>query len=116
MQAADFLVTKAGPSTIAEAINASLPMILYGRLPGQEEGNVSFVVEHGLGVWAPGPSRAAAAVAYWLEEPEKRNEAAAACRRIARPDAADAVATILATLLSRLPHLPPAILAAGAHR
>jgi 1,2-diacylglycerol 3-beta-galactosyltransferase len=114
MQAADLLVTKAGPSTIAEAINSSLPMILYGRLPGQEDGNVSFVVEHGLGVWAPGPSRAAEAAARWLDEPEKRNEAAAACRRIARPDAAGSVASILATFLSRLPHLPPAPLAAGA--
>jgi 1,2-diacylglycerol 3-beta-galactosyltransferase len=116
MQAADLLITKAGPSTIAEAINASLPMILYSRLPGQEDGNVAFVVEHGLGVWAPGPRRTAAAAARYLDMPEERNEAAAACRRIARPDAAVSVATTLATLLSRLPHLPPAPLAAGAHR
>jgi 1,2-diacylglycerol 3-beta-galactosyltransferase len=114
MQAADLLITKAGPSTIAEAINASLPMVLFGRLPGQEEGNVSFVVEQGIGVWAPGPIRTAAAAAEWLAEPAKRNGAAAACRRIARPDAADTVASILAAFLSRLSHLPHAPLPAGA--
>jgi len=106
MQAASLLVTKAGPSTIAEAMNAGLPMILYGRLPGQEDGNVDFVVENGLGMWAPGSRRTAAAVADWLSHPQKQNEAAAACRRTARPDAADTVASVLATYLSRVPRLP----------
>jgi len=106
MQAASLLVTKAGPSTIAEAMNAGLPMILYGRLPGQEDGNVDFVVENGLGMWAPGSRRTAAAVADWLSHPQKQNEAAAACRRTARPDAADTVASVLVTYLSRVLRLP----------
>jgi 1,2-diacylglycerol 3-beta-galactosyltransferase len=114
MQAADILVTKAGPSTIAEAMNAGLPMILYSRLPGQEDGNVAFVVENGLGVWAPGPRRTAAAVAEWLARPQRRNEAATACRRLARPDAADTVALVLAGYLSRSPRLSVAPLPAGA--
>ena len=36
MAAADLLVTKAGGMTLAEAIAAELPMLLYGSLPGQE--------------------------------------------------------------------------------
>jgi 1,2-diacylglycerol 3-beta-galactosyltransferase len=103
MRAADILVTKAGPSTIAEAMNASLPMILYSRLPGQEDGNVSFAVANGLGVWSPGPRATADAVVRWLSHPEERKRAAAACRRAARPDAADTVASVLSTCLSRLP-------------
>ncbi len=43
MRAADVIVTKAGPGTIAEALNAELPIILYAKLPGQEDGNVDFV-------------------------------------------------------------------------
>jgi 1,2-diacylglycerol 3-beta-galactosyltransferase len=105
MQAASMLVTKAGPSTIAEAMNAGLPMILYSRLPGQEDGNVAFVVKQGVGVWAPGPRRAAAAVADWLSHPQKRNQAAAACRRSARPDAANTVASVLAQTLSSFPRV-----------
>ena len=58
MQAATILVTKAGPSTIAEAANAGLPLVLYSCLPGQEEGNVEYVVTGGLGRWAPGPAQA----------------------------------------------------------
>ena len=53
MAAADVLLTKAGPGTVTEALNAGLPMILYGRLPGQEDGNVKLVTDAGAGVWAP---------------------------------------------------------------
>jgi 1,2-diacylglycerol 3-beta-galactosyltransferase len=100
MRAADILVTKAGPGTISEALNAGLPMVLYSRLPGQEEGNVQYVEDEGAGVWAPGPRNAAQAVAHWLESPEELARYAEACRRIARPtaavDAAEAVWQVLA--------------------
>ena len=49
MRAADIIVTKAGPGTIAEALNANLPIILYAKLPGQEDGNVTFVESEGAG-------------------------------------------------------------------
>jgi 1,2-diacylglycerol 3-beta-galactosyltransferase len=99
MQAADLLVTKAGPGTITEAINAGLPMVLYGRLPGQEDGNVSYVVGQGAGTWAPGASRTAASVHAWLGDPRALQQAAAACRRIARPTAAMEIARMIATRL-----------------
>jgi 1,2-diacylglycerol 3-beta-galactosyltransferase len=88
MRAATLLVTKAGPGTITEAVNAGLPMVLVDRLPGQEDGNVAYVVNHGMGEWAPGPQRAAAAVASYLSQPEKIRTASQTCLRIARPDAA----------------------------
>lgn len=45
MGAVDTLVTKAGPGTIAEATIRGLPVMLSGFLPGQEEGNVPYVVD-----------------------------------------------------------------------
>jgi 1,2-diacylglycerol 3-beta-galactosyltransferase len=94
MQAATILVTKAGAATAVEALNAGLPMVLYTRVPGQEDGNVQYVVDEGLGVWAPGPDRAADAVVGWLENPGDLSRAAAACRRLAYPGAAQNVAAI----------------------
>ena len=41
MTAADIIVTKAGPGTIAEAMIKGLPVLLTSFLPGQEEGNVT---------------------------------------------------------------------------
>lgn len=92
MRAATLLVTKAGPGTITEALNAGLPMVLFSRLPGQEDGNVDYVVSRGAAQWAPGPRRAVRAVKHWLDHPQELLEAAAACRRLARPEAAADVA------------------------
>jgi 1,2-diacylglycerol 3-beta-galactosyltransferase len=98
MQAADILVTKAGPGTISEAFNAGLPIILYSRLPGQEDGNVLYTVEEGAGVWAPSPDLVVAAARNWVMHPEHRQVAADACRRIARPQASREIARHLAAL------------------
>jgi 1,2-diacylglycerol 3-beta-galactosyltransferase len=55
MRAADVIVTKAGPGTICEALSCELPIILSGYVPGQEEGNVTFVTENDVGVLAMDP-------------------------------------------------------------
>nr|MBN1230167.1 galactosyldiacylglycerol synthase [Anaerolineae bacterium] len=66
MHAADFILCKAGGLIVSEALACGLPLILYEALPGQEAGNVSYVLENGAGVWAPGPVKALSAVYSWL--------------------------------------------------
>jgi 1,2-diacylglycerol 3-beta-galactosyltransferase len=95
MKAADILVTKAGPGTITEALVSGLPMILYSRIPGQEDGNVRYVVEEGAGRWAPGAEKTAKAVRRWIIHPSFKESAAAACTRIARPRAAYDIAELI---------------------
>lgn len=95
MRAVDILVTKAGPGTISEALIAGLPMILYSRLPGQEDGNVSYVISEGAGVWAPRSEQIVTTLQNWLSHPDRLSTAAAACRRLARPLAARQIANIL---------------------
>jgi 1,2-diacylglycerol 3-beta-galactosyltransferase len=101
MRAADILVTKAGPGTICEAFIAGLPIILYSKMPGQEDGNVTYVVQEGAGIWAPDPKQVADAVCHWFNEPAAREKAAANCMRVARPTAAREIARILANAASR---------------
>ena len=50
MRAADLLVAKAGPNVLCEAFVCGLPLVLYSAVRGQEEGNVTYVVEHRAGV------------------------------------------------------------------
>src|SRR5512134_2603408 len=95
MRAADFIVTKAGPGTIAEALNAQLPIILYSKLPGQEDGNVTFVKEEGAGVWAPTPQEVVRALTRWISRPEECKQVIENCRRSGRPEAARTIARII---------------------
>jgi 1,2-diacylglycerol 3-beta-galactosyltransferase len=99
MRAADFIVTKAGPGTIAEALNAQLPIILYSKLPGQEDGNVTFVQQEGAGVWAPTPPEVVRTLTRWISRPAERQKAIENCRRAGRPEAARMIAHVIGETL-----------------
>jgi len=95
MYAADAIVTKAGPGTIAEALAASLPIILYAKLPGQEDGNVTYVENRGVGVWAPDPLKVVRTLTRWISRPSEREKVVENCRSAARPDASRIIARAL---------------------
>lgn len=101
MHAADAVLTKGGPQTIAEALAAGRPVLVSHVLRGQEEGNERFVEEHRVGAYVPTAGRLAAALQRLVADPEhyaclQRN----ACR-LARPGAADAVAAWVVALAGR---------------
>lgn len=88
MHASDCLVTKAGPGTIAEAFVCSLPILLSGFIPGQEEGNIAYVLDHGAGAFEREPERIAAQVARWFGKASaQRQKMARSAHALARPQA-----------------------------
>ena len=88
LAATDIIVTKAGPATISEACIAGLPLILYDAIPGQETGNVAWVIEHDVGVFTPDPHEIGATLGAWLAEgPSGLNRRAQRSRAQARPNA-----------------------------
>ena len=88
MAACDCIVTKAGPGTIAEALISGLPIVLSGFIPGQEEGNIPYVVEQGVGEFTTDPATIAGIVARWFG-PERERLAAMAlkARSLGHPQA-----------------------------
>ena len=99
MRASNYIVTKAGPGSIAEALNAHLPIILYSKLPGQEDGNVTFVEDEGAGVWAPKPQDVVRALTRWISHPQERKKTIENCRRASNPEAARIVARTIGRML-----------------
>lgn len=57
MAESDLIITKAGPGTIAEAMAMNLPIIITSWLPGQEEGNVEYVVRENVGRVSKDPQK-----------------------------------------------------------
>ena len=96
MLCADLLVTKAGGLIISEGLAAGLPIFLINYLPGQEEGNVRFLVDHQAGAIATSPGVLARLVDTWLgQNPEISQAIAANARRCGHPDAALVIADSL---------------------
>mmetsp|Transcript_23217 Transcript_23217/g.37269 ORF Transcript_23217/g.37269 Transcript_23217/m.37269 type:complete len:711 (-) Transcript_23217:228-2360(-) len=88
MVTSDILVTKAGPGTIAEACCCEKPILVFDYLPGQEEGNVSFVVDMGMGEHETVASSVAHRCLSWLKDPAKMAEFKKAAKEQAQPTSA----------------------------
>ena len=99
MQACDLLITKAGPGTIAEALCSRVPLLLTSHLPGQERGNVDFVVDTGAGRYVPRTGDMVSAVRE-LSAPGSPSLAAMrdVLRHAARPQATAQIAELVVRL------------------
>lgn len=98
MQAADCVITKAGPSTISEALVSGLPLIITSAIPGQEEANVDYVIRSGAGIYTPRPEKAVAALRELIASPEALEQMRKAAWQLAHPQAAEKAARLIASL------------------
>lgn len=87
MAESDMIITKAGPGTIAEALAMNLPIIVTSWLPGQEEGNVEFVVRENVGRVSRDPKRVVELVNE-LRETAEFEEMKKSIKKVSRPEAA----------------------------
>lgn len=91
MGRSDLIITKAGPGTIAEALAKNLPIIITSWLPGQEEGNVDYVVKEKVGKVSKDPKKVVDLVNRIRTNGEyeamKKN-----IKRVSKPDAALGIA------------------------
>jgi len=101
MKAADLIITKAGPGTIVEALNSHLPLMIYSKLSGQEDGNVSYVTDNSAGVWQPKISEMANTVQDILANPSTLENMAKATTKIAQPGASAQIAKVISTYLKK---------------
>ena len=94
MVGADLLISKAGPGTIAEAAALGLPVLLTSYLPGQEEGNIDFVLKNEFGAYVSdsNPDGVARQCSTWLRDEEKLAEMSKKATEAGVPNAAQEIA------------------------
>jgi 1,2-diacylglycerol 3-beta-galactosyltransferase len=97
MVASDILVSKAGPGTIAEAAAVGLPVLMTSFLPGQEEGNVDFVVNQGFGDFQDDKNSEAVAskVCHWLQDSKRLNDMSCKAHKASSPRAAEDIVRVI---------------------
>ncbi len=98
MGIADILITKAGAATVAEGFIAGLPLLINDAVPGQEDGNVTYVVKHGAGAWCPSPAIVLSELHRLLANPATLTAMRQASLRLARPDAAIEIARAITAM------------------
>jgi len=100
MAASDLAVSKSGGLTTSECLAMGLPMLVFNPIPGQEERNAIYLLEHGAGLWARTPAQMLFKVKALLDDPKRLADMQEAARRIARPRAAFDIAERLMGLAS----------------
>ena len=99
---ADVLVTKAGPGSICEGFVAGLPILMYDAVPGQETGNIDYVVSRGAGAWCPSPQKVLDQLTQWLRSPDILQQLHRASAALAQPDSALRIAEIISRFATPL--------------
>jgi 1,2-diacylglycerol 3-beta-galactosyltransferase len=107
MHAADCVVTKAGPGTIAEAAIRGLPTMLSSYLPGQEYGNIAFVVDNGFGGYNRSPKGIAETVCSWCKDEALLESMSERALAVAHSDATLKIAEDVLLLADASKDLPP---------
>jgi processive 1,2-diacylglycerol beta-glucosyltransferase len=92
MSAADLMIGKPGGLTTSESLIKGLGWVVVNPIPGQEEKNAIYLLEHGAGVWCDNLHTLAFKVRAVLEEPGRLDAMRKNSARLARPGAADDVA------------------------
>jgi 1,2-diacylglycerol 3-beta-galactosyltransferase len=105
MGACDIIITKAGPGTISEALICGLPLVLNAYVPCQEEGNIPYVTDNGVGVFETKPKKVAMIIKEWLKDDgEKLKILASKAKGLGKPDSLFQIVRDLSTMI--LPSSP----------
>ena len=87
MAASDLVISKPGGLTTSECLALGKPMILVDPIPGQEERNATYLLEHGAGMLAYDEIGVVYKLDKILSQPGKLAAMQDAARRIGRPNA-----------------------------
>jgi processive 1,2-diacylglycerol beta-glucosyltransferase len=91
MGAADVAISKPGGLTTSECLALGLPMIVFAPIPGQEERNCDYLLEHGAALKAVDATALEYRVRQLAADPSQLVAMRANARRLGTPKAARAV-------------------------
>jgi len=95
MAVSDLMITKAGGISVTEALNARLPMVLFGSIPGQETWNEEFLKEAGAAIKVESVKEIPGVVDKIFSSEEVYNTLKSSIDKVRRPYAAEEIAKIV---------------------
>lgn len=101
MATADFLISKAGGLTCAEALASGLPIFIVNPLPGQEERNTEFLTSCGVAVKINKGIDLPGIIDEVLAEPERMEKMRESAFKLGRPQAAMNIVALMEKYLLR---------------
>lgn len=101
MHASDLLITKPGGLTVSEALACNIPLAVFDAIPGQEEDNANFLMNHHMGVRLDDHTDTAQTIAMLLEDDEELESMREACQRFDKSKSAQNIFMLMQQLYER---------------
>lgn len=99
MQAADIIITKPGGLTITEALASNIPMAIFDAIPGQEEENADFLINHNMAIKLEKGQSCDSLIEELLINKEKLNNMKEACRSFDKNDSSKNICALINELV-----------------
>ncbi len=99
MQAADMIITKPGGLTITEALASNIPMAIFDAIPGQEEENADFLINHNMAIKLEKGQSCDNLIEELLINKEKLNDMKEACRSFDKNDSSKNICALINELV-----------------
>ncbi|MCX7919841.1 MAG: hypothetical protein N3A72_09610 [bacterium] len=100
LDAVDLVVTKAGGLSISEILAKGLPMLIVDPIPGQEEKNTAYIVQHHAGIAVKNISDIPHLLLDLLNNTTRRKELQQNAKLLAKPNAAFDIVNDIAELVA----------------
>lgn len=95
MNIADIVITKPGGLTITESLVSNLPIIIINPIPGQEEENAEFLVNHGAAIWIQKSDNIARKLKTLSRNPDEVERMAQKSKELAKPHSTKEICDLL---------------------
>lgn len=96
MSASDLIITKPGGLSCAELLAKERPVVIFDPIPGQEQRNCEYLLQHGAGIRLYDPSDAPYLISKLLNDKSRFREMEKNAAKISKPNAAfDIIENIL---------------------
>jgi len=99
MNLADVLITKPGGLTVSEALAANLPLITFDAIPGQEEANAKFLLNHGMSISIGRGDNCSEVIEALLKDENKLKEIKENCMKFDKSNSASELLELIRRLI-----------------
>lgn len=100
MDISDLLITKPGGMTVSEALVKGLPIFIISPIPGQEEGNASFLIRNGVASRVDSSSQLIEVLSRVANDPITLNTMRESSKYLGKPDSSYDIAALLDKLVN----------------
>lgn len=101
MQASDMIITKPGGLTITEALACNIPMAIFNAIPGQEEENADFLINHNMAIKLEAKRGYKTILEELLCDATKLSDMKNACRSFDKNSSAERISSLIVRLIDQ---------------